>query len=82
MVIFFDALNACSLCFFAFITFDNLRSSFAKLQAMFQIVLALCFILKIFRRSEHYAPKTESKMLVIELAKSFFLVLLIKLSLN
>ena len=37
---FFDALNACTLRFFAIITFDNVRSSFAKCQAMFQVDLA------------------------------------------
>ena len=34
--------------FLPFITFDNVRSSFTKRQAMFPVVLALCFILKIF----------------------------------
>ena len=46
-----------SLCFSPFITFDNVRSSFTKRQDMFPVILALCFVLKIFRCSEHYAPK-------------------------
>ena len=34
-----------------------MRSSFTKRQDMFPVILALCFVLKIFRCSEHYAPK-------------------------
>ena len=48
-------LNACALCFLPFITFDSVRSSFTKCEDMFPVILALCFILKIFRCSEHYA---------------------------
>ena len=43
-----------------FITFDNVRSSSTKRQDMFPVILALCFVLKIFRCSEHYAPKLET----------------------
>ena len=52
----FDALSACALCFSPFITFKNEKSSFTKHQDMFPVILALCFILKIFRCSKHYAP--------------------------
>ena len=30
----------------AYITFDNVRSSFTKRQDMFPVILALCFVLK------------------------------------
>ena len=46
MLLLFDALYACALCFLPFITFDNVRSSFTKRQDMFPVILALCFVLK------------------------------------
>ena len=42
---------------YSFINFDNVRSSFMKRQVMFPVVMVLYSILKIFRCSEHYAPK-------------------------
>ena len=38
----------CVNCLLPFITFGNVRSSFTKRQDMFPVILALCFILKMF----------------------------------
>ena len=54
-----------ALCFSPFSTFDNVRISFTKRQDMFPVILALCFVLKIFRCSEHYAPNLNVFLLVI-----------------
>ena len=58
LLLLFDALNACASFFSPFVTFDNVRNSFTKRQAMFPFVLGLCFILRIFRCSQHYALDT------------------------
>ena len=66
----FNQFNA--LCFSPFIAFDNVRSSFTKRQDMFPVILALCFVLQIFRCSEHYAPKHSIGCLPAPLQKQAF----------
>jgi len=44
------------VCFDSFYCFVNVRRSFTKRQVMFAVILALCFVLKLFCCSDHYVP--------------------------